>query len=106
MYQLRKYSSRRYVNVYGSLTEKAESTRSFTRKLPPIVSSTSTDFMSEKELWKEALNITKAQDHPVYDMLYAALARRNDATLLTMDKELCEKFEILTEKYRCLKEQA
>jgi predicted nucleic acid-binding protein len=27
-------------------------------------------------------------DHPIYDMVYLALARRNNANFLTMDKKL------------------
>jgi predicted nucleic acid-binding protein len=27
-------------------------------------------------------------DHPIYDMVYLVLARRNNAKLLTMDKKL------------------
>jgi predicted nucleic acid-binding protein len=33
-------------------------------------------------------------DHPVYDMLYAALSKKHDALLITMDEKLkqaCEK---------------
>ena len=46
------------------------------------------EYVSSYELWKEALRMAQEQDHPVYDMLYAVLARRHDAMVLTMDKRL------------------
>ena len=48
------------------------------------------EYVHADELWKEALRLAQDLDHPVYDMLYAVLARRHDATLLTMDAKLCE----------------
>jgi len=61
------------------------------------------EFVSAAELWKEALSMAMMQDHPVYDMLYAALAGRNDATLLTMDERLCGVCENLSVRYRSYK---
>jgi len=55
------------------------------------------EYVSAYELWKEALRMAQDQDHSVYDMLYAVLARRHDAMLLTMDKKLfaiCESLSI------------
>jgi len=55
------------------------------------------EFVSSKELWKDALRIAKEHDHPVYDMLYAVLAKREDATLLTMDaplRKICSKISV------------
>jgi predicted nucleic acid-binding protein len=55
------------------------------------------DFIGAKELWKEALGESIKNNHSVYDMLYAILARRNDATLITNDKpfsEVCKKMKI------------
>jgi len=49
------------------------------------------------ELWKEALRLSQEHDHPIYGMLYAVLARRHDAILLTMDlklREICEKISV------------
>jgi len=55
------------------------------------------EYISADSLWKEAIRLAMEQDHSVYDMLYAVLARRHDATLLTMDVKLsgiCEKLAI------------
>ena len=46
------------------------------------------EYVSSLELWEEALRLAQEHDHSVYDMLYAALARRHDALLATMDAEL------------------
>lgn len=46
------------------------------------------DFISSKELWKEALGESIRNTHSVYDMLYATLARRNEAQLITNDGPL------------------
>jgi len=48
------------------------------------------DFMEVKDLWKEAFAESIKNKHPVYDMFYAVLSRRNDATLLTNDRALSE----------------
>jgi predicted nucleic acid-binding protein len=55
------------------------------------------DFISAKELWKEALGESIKNSHSVYDMLYAILTRRNDATLITNDRllsKVCKKMNI------------
>lgn len=39
-------------------------------------------------LLREALSEAMRLDHPVYDMLYFVLARRNAATLFTLDRRL------------------
>ncbi len=46
------------------------------------------DYINDLELYREAFNMSCMLDHPVYDMLYLILARRNNAVLLTMDKKL------------------
>ncbi|MBP7094801.1 MAG: type II toxin-antitoxin system VapC family toxin [Spirochaetia bacterium] len=48
------------------------------------------DFFGSMELWKEALAESIRHDHSAYDMFYAVLARRNDATLLSNDARLRE----------------
>jgi len=48
------------------------------------------EYFDTTVLWKEALKLAQEHDHAVYDMLYAVLARRNDAMLLTLDKKLTE----------------
>ena len=55
------------------------------------------DFFPSKELWKEALGEGIKNTHSIYDMYYAVLARRNDATLITNDSKLsqiCNKLNI------------
>jgi predicted nucleic acid-binding protein len=55
------------------------------------------DFIDVKELWKESLSESIKNNHSVYDMFYAILTRRNDATLITNDKplsEICKKLNI------------
>ncbi len=46
------------------------------------------DYLTEVDLYREAFNSGCKLDHPVYDMMYLVLARRNSAVLLTMDKKL------------------
>lgn len=48
------------------------------------------DYFSEKDMWKEVLAESISNDHPSYGMFYAVLARRNDSTLLSNDKELIQ----------------
>lgn len=48
------------------------------------------DFADAGDLWKEALGEAIKNNHSVYDMLYAVLARRNDAVLMTNDKTLSQ----------------
>ncbi len=55
------------------------------------------DFIDAGELWKESLAEGIKNNHSIYDMYYAVLARRNDATLITNDGSLasiCEKLSI------------
>ncbi|MCU7837610.1 MAG: type II toxin-antitoxin system VapC family toxin [gamma proteobacterium symbiont of Taylorina sp.] len=46
------------------------------------------DYINDIELYREAFNLSCMLEHPVYDMLYLVLARRNNATLLSLDKKL------------------
>lgn len=46
------------------------------------------DFFTVKDMWKEVLGESIKNDHSAYDMFYAILARRNDSTLVSNDKEL------------------
>jgi|SRR6516164_2297490 predicted nucleic acid-binding protein len=48
------------------------------------------DLFEGKELWKEALSESIKNSHPVYDMYYLILARRNDATVITNDRKLAD----------------
>lgn len=55
------------------------------------------DFIATSELWKETLAEGIRNNHSVYDMYYAILARRNDATLITNDgalAKICQKLSI------------
>lgn len=46
------------------------------------------DFTPDWELTTEALTEAARYGHPVYDLLYAVLARRTGCVVLTMDKRL------------------
>lgn len=45
-------------------------------------------FADDRELYTEAFAMACCTGHPVYDMLYLVLARRNNALLLTRDRAL------------------
>jgi predicted nucleic acid-binding protein len=44
--------------------------------------------VSGKDLYREAFLLARTSRLPAYDMFYLALARRDDATLLTVDRVL------------------
>lgn len=46
------------------------------------------EIFDDRELVVEALHQAAAHGHPVYDLLYAVLARRTGATVLTCDRRL------------------
>ena len=46
------------------------------------------DFINEMDLYREAFKLSCTLNHPVYDMLYLVVARRNNGILLTLDKKL------------------
>ncbi len=46
------------------------------------------ELCDSKDLLHEAMSEAMRLDHPVYDMLYFVLARRNSATLFTIDRKL------------------
>jgi len=48
------------------------------------------DFIDAKEIWKEALGEGIKNNHSIYDMFYAIVARRNDARLITNDGPLAD----------------
>lgn len=48
------------------------------------------DFVSSKELWKEALAESIRFKHSVYYILYLITARRNNGRLLSIDKKLIQ----------------
>jgi predicted nucleic acid-binding protein len=48
------------------------------------------DFISSKDLWKEAFGEGIKNDHSIYDMYYAVLARRNNGKLITNDNTLAK----------------
>ncbi|MBV5334156.1 type II toxin-antitoxin system VapC family toxin, partial [bacterium] len=45
-------------------------------------------FEADEQLATEALSTAIRYNHPVYDTLYAILARRHGCTVLTVDKKL------------------
>ena len=46
------------------------------------------DFVNELDLYREAFKLSCTLNHPVYDMFYLVIARRNNGKLLTLDKQL------------------
>ena len=46
------------------------------------------EYVSARELCREAFAFSVQHRHPVYDSLYAVLARRHSAVLLTVDRRL------------------
>lgn len=46
------------------------------------------DFIEELDLFREAFKMACTLNHPVYGMLYLVVARRKNATLLTLDRKL------------------
>jgi len=51
------------------------------------------DLVSCRDLWREAFLLARKNGRPVYDMFYMALALREDAAILTMDKALQKEAE-------------
>lgn len=55
------------------------------------------EFVSPEEYYEEAFQESCMRRHPVYDFFYLLLAKRNNATLFTVDKklaQLCEKMGV------------
>jgi predicted nucleic acid-binding protein len=50
-------------------------------------------FASSKETYAEAFLLARMAQRPAYDMFYLALARREDAVFLTLDKSLRKEAE-------------
>ena len=46
------------------------------------------EYVNERDLYLESFKLGCMLDHSIYDMIYLVLARRNNATLLTMDQTL------------------
>lgn len=46
------------------------------------------DFLDSASLYREAFALSVKHQHPVYDALYLVVARRNSATILTVDRRL------------------
>ena len=51
------------------------------------------DYITEHDLYREAFKLACSLNHSVYDMLYLVVARRNSATLLTLDSKLLQTAE-------------
>ena len=59
-------------------------------------------FIDEDTLFPEALTVSAATGHPVYDVLYALTARRHAAVVLTFDRrlhKLCESEDIASQLF-------
>jgi predicted nucleic acid-binding protein len=55
------------------------------------------EYIDSQEIWKEAFGEGVKNIHPVYDMYYAVIARRNNGILITNDSKLariCAKINI------------
>ncbi|GHU50879.1 hypothetical protein FACS1894200_10630 [Spirochaetia bacterium] len=48
------------------------------------------NFVDSKDYWKEAFAEGVRNKHPVYDMFYAVVARRNEGVLITNDGDLAK----------------
>ena len=46
------------------------------------------EYVASRDIYREAYAFSMKKQHPVYDSLYAITARRNGATLLTVDRRL------------------
>ncbi len=46
------------------------------------------DYLAARSLYREAYALGLRFGHPIYDCMYVVAARRNNATLATMDKRL------------------
>ena len=46
------------------------------------------EYVNERDLYQESFKLRCLMDHSIYGMIYLLLARRNNATLLTMDRRL------------------
>lgn len=46
------------------------------------------EFTDDRELFREAFLLSRLHQKPIYDMMYLALAQRNDGLLITADKVL------------------
>ena len=57
------------------------------KSIDPIVSLTD-EYVNELQLYRESFKLGCMLDHSVCEMIYLVLARRNNATLLTMDQRL------------------
>ncbi len=48
------------------------------------------DFISEQDLYREVFKLSCILNHPSYDIFYLVTARRNNATLVTLDRKLVQ----------------
>jgi predicted nucleic acid-binding protein len=56
-------------------------------------------YVDSNDVWKEAFSEAVKNKHPVYDMFYAVIARRNNGTLVTNDEDLAKICKKLGVKY-------
>jgi predicted nucleic acid-binding protein len=56
-------------------------------------------FIDSNDVWEEAFSEAVKNKHPVYDMFYAVIARRNGGTLVTNDEDLAKICKKLGIKY-------
>jgi len=82
----------KYVQFQGLEQNEAERALDYCLGLPD-------DFADDRDLHREAFSLSCGSSRSAYDMFYIALARRNDAMILTLDqkvKQLAESLSIRT----------
>jgi predicted nucleic acid-binding protein len=57
------------------------------------------EYIDSKSIWKEVFGESVKNKHPVYDIFYAVIARRNDGILITNDGDLVKVCKKLNVKY-------
>ena len=75
-------------NVFWKYQKFADYSQDACEKSIEHIVALADEYVNEAELYREAFSLGCMLDHPIYDMVYLVLARRNNAKLLTMDKKL------------------
>ena len=75
-------------NVFGKYSKRSEISQTDATAALRFTNSLIGKMLPSRELLVESLNLGLRERHPVYDCLYVVAARREGATLLTLDKNL------------------
>jgi len=84
-----------FANVLWKKLRRGEITLSQAKDACDSVPAYFDDVLATAPLMSEALQLPQQVDHPVYDCLYIACARQQDATLVTVDQRLLRKLATL-----------